>query len=78
MYKYFCSGKRLGSNIPDSLCEQMKEFEGKKIRAKVSVLLTEHHDMKIYWGSGCITPLILEFSTRWRWSVSQLRPFYPS
>jgi hypothetical protein len=25
----------------------------------VPVLLTEHHAMKAYWGSGCIVPRIL-------------------
>jgi hypothetical protein len=25
----------------------------------VPVLLTKHHTMKAYWGSGCIAPLIL-------------------
>jgi hypothetical protein len=34
-----------------------------KVKAKVKVvpvlLLTEHHAMKAYWGSGSIAPLIL-------------------
>jgi hypothetical protein len=30
-----------------------------KVKGKVgSVLLTEHHAMKVYWGSGGIAPLI--------------------
>jgi hypothetical protein len=31
----------------------------------VPVLLTEHHTMKVYWGSGGIAPCI-DFGTRWR------------
>jgi hypothetical protein len=30
------------------------------------VILTEHHAMKAYWGSGDIAPRILELGTRWR------------
>jgi hypothetical protein len=30
------------------------------------VLLTEHHAMKAYWGTGGTVPRILDFSTRWR------------
>jgi hypothetical protein len=31
-----------------------------KVKCKVvSVLLTEHHAVKAYWGSGCIAPNIL-------------------
>jgi len=26
--------------------------------------------MKVYWGSGGITPRILDLGTRWRWVVS--------
>jgi hypothetical protein len=41
-------------------------------------LLTEHHAMKAYWGSGGISPRILDLSTRWRRVVSfVLRPLYP-
>jgi hypothetical protein len=34
------------------------------------VLLTDHHAMKAYWGSGGIAPHILDLSTRWRSVVS--------
>jgi hypothetical protein len=29
------------------------------INLSLGFLLTEHHAMKAYWGSGCIAPLIL-------------------
>jgi hypothetical protein len=32
----------------------------------VPVLLTEHHTMKAYQGSGGIAPCIIDLSTRWR------------
>jgi hypothetical protein len=34
------------------------KLKGKKGKV-VPVLLTKHHAMKAYWGSGCIAPLIL-------------------
>jgi hypothetical protein len=38
-----------------------------KVKGKVvPVLLTEHHAMKTYWGSGGIALLILDLGTRWR------------
>jgi hypothetical protein len=30
------------------------------------VLLTEHHVMKAYWGSGGIAPHILDLGTGWK------------
>jgi hypothetical protein len=40
--------------------------------------LTQHHAMKAYWGSGHITPCILDLGTIWRWMVNFTpRPFYP-
>jgi hypothetical protein len=39
----------------------------KKGKGKVvPVLLTEHHAMKAYWGSGDIAPRILDLGTSWR------------
>jgi hypothetical protein len=32
----------------------------------VPVLLTEHHAMKAYWGSGAIVPRILDLGTTWK------------
>jgi hypothetical protein len=29
-------------------------------------VLTKHHAMKAYWGSGCIAPHILDLGNRWR------------
>jgi hypothetical protein len=29
------------------------------VTLKLSLCLTKHHAMKLYWGSGCIAPLIL-------------------
>jgi hypothetical protein len=44
-----------------------------RAKVKLSLCLTKHHAMKAYWGSGGITPRILDHGTRWRWVVS-LRP----
>jgi hypothetical protein len=42
-----------------------------------SLLLTEHHAMKTYWGTEGIAPRILNLGTRWRWVVSFApRPLY--
>jgi len=30
------------------------------------LLLTEHHAIKAYWGSGVVAPLILDLDTRWK------------
>jgi hypothetical protein len=30
-----------------------------KVKVKLSLCLTEHHAMKVYWGSGGIAALIL-------------------
>jgi hypothetical protein len=37
---------------------------GKGKSKVVSVLLTEHHAMKVYWGSEGIAPRILDLGTR--------------
>jgi hypothetical protein len=39
----------------------MKEvnFEGGKGKVVPVLFLTEHHTLKVYWGSGGIAPLIL-------------------
>jgi hypothetical protein len=58
----------LNSSIPD-------EVKGKEV--KLSLCLTKHHTMKMYWGSGGIAPRILDLGTRWRWVVSfTARPLY--
>jgi hypothetical protein len=36
-----------------------------KVKGKVVSVLTEHHAMKAYWGSGGIAPRILDLGTRW-------------
>jgi hypothetical protein len=47
------------------------------IKVKLSLCLTKHHAMKMYWGSGSIAPRILDLDTRWRWVVSLTpRPLY--
>jgi hypothetical protein len=49
-----------------------------KVTVKLSLCLTKHHTMKMYWRSGGITPCILDLSTRWRWVVSFMpQPLYP-
>jgi hypothetical protein len=46
-------------------------FPDVKVKGKVvRALLTKHHAMKAYWGSGGITPRILDLGTRWRRVVS--------
>jgi hypothetical protein len=48
-----------------------------KVKVKVvSLILTEHHAMKAYWGSGGTAPRILDLGIRWRRVVSFTpRPF---
>jgi hypothetical protein len=45
-----------------------KIIEGKKL--KLSLCLTKHHTVKMYWDSGDIAPRILDVGTRWRLVVS--------
>jgi hypothetical protein len=59
---------------------EMEKFRGCKVKVKVklSLCLTKHHSMKMYWASGGIAPHILYLRTRWRWVVSFTpRPLYP-
>jgi hypothetical protein len=42
----------------------------------VPVLLTEHHTMKTYWGSGGIVPRVHDLDTSWRWVVIMPQPLY--
>jgi hypothetical protein len=37
-----------------------------KVKVKLSLYLTKHHTMKMYWESGGIAPCILDLSTKWR------------
>jgi hypothetical protein len=53
--------------------------KGKKVAVKLSLCLTNkalcHEDQ---WGSGCIDPHVIDFSTTWRWAVSFMpQPLYP-
>jgi hypothetical protein len=44
----------------------------------IPVLLTEHHAMKTYTGSGGMAPRILDLGTRWsEWSASRPSRFTP-
>jgi hypothetical protein len=55
-------------------------LKGKKVKVKLSLhfFLTEHHAIKAYWGSGGISPRILDLGTRWRWVVRFMPwPLYP-
>jgi len=39
--------------------------------------LIKHHEMNTYWGSGCISPCILNLGTGGRWMISFTpRPLY--
>jgi hypothetical protein len=43
-----------------------------------SLCLTNHHEIKTYWGSGGICPWILDLDPRWRWVVRfTILPLYP-
>jgi len=40
--------------------------------------LIKQHAMKMNWGSGCVSPHILDLDTRWRWVVNfMLSLLYP-
>jgi hypothetical protein len=41
-----------------------REAKGKCKVVPVLFFLTEHHAMKAYWGSGGVTPLILDLGSR--------------
>jgi len=43
----------------------------------VLLILTEHHAMKLYWGSGSTAPRILDIGTRWRVVSFTPWPLYP-
>jgi len=48
------------------------------LHTKLSLCLTNHHAMKMYWGSGGVAPRILNLGTRWRQKVSfTLQPLCP-
>jgi hypothetical protein len=36
-----------------------------KVKVKLSLCLTKHHAVKTYWGSGGISPCILNLGARW-------------
>jgi hypothetical protein len=38
----------------------------KKTEPTCPCALTEHHAMKVYWGSGSIDPRIPDLGTRWK------------
>jgi hypothetical protein len=49
----------------------------KKVKVKLSLCLTKHHDVKMYWESGGIQTFF-DLGTRCRWVVSFTpRPLYP-
>jgi hypothetical protein len=49
----------------DKICGYRTGFPN--VNGKVfPVLLSEHHAIKEYWGSGGIDPHILDLGTRWR------------
>jgi hypothetical protein len=51
-------------------------FNEVKAKVKLSLCLTKHHAMKIYWWSGGVAPRILDLGTRWR-SASRPGRFTP-
>jgi hypothetical protein len=53
------------------LFDREEEFIKYKVKVKVvPVLLTEHHGIKVYQGSGGTAPCIPDLSTTWRLVVS--------
>jgi hypothetical protein len=47
------------------------------VKVKLSLCLTKHHTMKMYWVSGGIAARILVLCTRWSWVVRfKRRPLY--
>jgi hypothetical protein len=42
------------------------QSNGVKVKVKLSLCLTKHHAMKVYWESGGIAPCILDLGTGWR------------
>jgi hypothetical protein len=58
-YKEFGCG---GNTSIGRLAKRLKV----KIRLSLCYLLTGHHAMKAYWGSGGIAPRIFDLGTRWR------------
>jgi hypothetical protein len=48
---------------------RLTDFPRPRINVKLSLYLTEHHDMEAYWGSGGIVPSFLHLGIGWRWVV---------
>jgi len=44
---------------------QTIKVKSKKGKVVPVLFITEHHAMKVYWGSGCIALRILDLVTRW-------------
>jgi hypothetical protein len=72
----YLQGNRLSTDIVLRFSSLYQACKGKGKR--FPVLLTEHHAMKAYWGSGGVASRILDLGTRWRWVVSfTTRLLYP-
>jgi hypothetical protein len=56
----------MGSTSGPCPGEGLGKGKGKGKVVLVLSFLTEHHAMKVYWGSGGIAPRILDLGTRWR------------
>jgi len=57
------------SSVKDTRAKLLKvqgTYIYSKGKVKLSLALSEHHAMKVYWRSGDIAPHILDFGTRWR------------
>jgi hypothetical protein len=56
----------------------LHSFTTVKVKVKLSLRLTKHHTMKVYWGNGSIAPRILDLGTRLgEWSASRPGRFTP-
>jgi hypothetical protein len=64
-------------NVHNKLAVAQAYTTNVKVKVRLHLVLTEHHTMEGYWGSGSIAPRIFYLGTRWRWVVSLTpRPLY--
>jgi len=79
-----CRSRKVGSQWEGGVVEKAEKWVKTRDRTSedrdkgVPVLLSEHHAMKAYWGSGCIAPHILDISTGSEWWASRSGRFIPS
>jgi hypothetical protein len=52
--------------IPEAGVAHVINIRLVEVKVKLFLCLTKHHAMKTYWGSGGITPRILDLGTGWK------------